>query len=126
MTRQTKPPQYPSPISIRITPEERNALEKRAAGVTLSTYIRLQLFGEGVSARRTRNRAPVKDEKALAKVLGALGNSRIPNNLNQLAKAVNIGSLPVTPETESALQSACRDIRAIKRLLMTALGIQER
>ena len=68
----------------------------------------------------------MKDQRALAHVLSKLGQSRLANNLNQLAKAANTGSLPVTPETESALQAACRDIRAIKHVLMKALGIQER
>jgi hypothetical protein len=67
----------------------------------------------------------VKDRRALAHVLSMLGASRLASNLNQLAKAANSSSLPVTPETESELQAACRDIRTIKHLLMTALGIQE-
>ena len=76
--------------------------------------------------KQARGQYRVKDYKALAEVLAKLGASRLSSNLNQLAKAANSGSLPVTPETENALQAACRDIRAVKRLLMTALGIQER
>jgi hypothetical protein len=41
-------------------------------------------------------------------------------------KAVNTGSLPVSSETERDLQAACRDVRAIKNMLMRALGFQER
>jgi hypothetical protein len=55
-------------------------------------------------------------------VLGALGRSRLSSNLNQLAKAVNTGSLPVTPETEADLRQACRDVAEIRADLLRALG----
>jgi hypothetical protein len=58
-------------------------------------------------------------------VLASLGQSRIANNLNQLAKAVNIGALPVTPETESEIVEACAAVSAMRRDLMRALGIGE-
>jgi hypothetical protein len=119
----------PPPFSLRLTSEERQQLERRAAGTSLGAYIRACLFGENAanpaSTRRTRIKFPVKDHKALAHVLGQLGASRLSSNLNQLAKAVNSGSLPVNPETEHDLQEACRDIRAIKHMLMRALGFQE-
>lgn len=67
--------------------------------------------------------SPVWDAEALGRVLGALGQSRLSSNLNQLAKAVNTGSLPVTPETEADLVAACRDVAAMRSLLMRALGI---
>jgi hypothetical protein len=55
-------------------------------------------------------------------VLGALGKSRLAGNLNQLAKAVNTGSLPATPETEAELKEACREISALRADLLRALG----
>jgi hypothetical protein len=119
----------PPPFSLRLTQEERQQLERRAAGTSLGAYIRACLFGENEAnpafKRRTRSKFPVKDHKALAHVLSQLGASRLASNLNQLAKAVNTGSLPVSPETERDLQAACRDIRAIKDMLMRALGFRE-
>jgi len=64
----------------------------------------------------------VQDADALARVLGALGQSRLSSNLNQLAKAVNSGSLPVSPETEADLSAACRDVSAMRTDLLRALG----
>ena len=118
----------PPPLSLRLTLEERRQLENKAAGMSLGGYIRACLFGGNgpIIKKQARGQYRVKDYKALAEVLAKLGASRLSSNLNQLAKAANSGSLPVTPETENALQAACRDIRAVKRLLMTALGIQER
>ncbi|MGK2959073.1 MAG: plasmid mobilization relaxosome protein MobC [Acidimicrobiales bacterium] len=45
------------------------------------------------------------------------------NNLNQLARAANSGSLPVIPDTEAPLCAACQDISAIKKTLMRGPGI---
>ncbi len=89
-----------SPLSIRFTKEERQQLEHMARGVSLGEYIRSCIFEENISIRRTKGRFPVKDEQALSKLLGVLGQSRIPNKINQLAKAANSGSLPVNPDTQ--------------------------
>ncbi len=113
------------PFSLRLTPVERAQLENDAAGMSLGAYIRSRLFDSSVPKRRTRNKHPVKDHQELAKVLGELGKSRLANNLNQLAKAANTGSLEVTPKTEQALQQACSDIHWMRHVLMTAMGLTE-
>jgi len=111
-----------APFSLRLTFEERTALEKAAAGMTLSAYVRARLFGEDTPPRRTRGKAPVKDHRVLAQVLGALGASRLSSNLNQLARAANVGALPVTEETEQELKEACAAIQEMRAQLLTALG----
>ncbi|WP_456417124.1 hypothetical protein [Thiolapillus sp.] len=113
-----------TPFSLRLTFDERAALEQSAGSRPLGAYIRSKLFGgkEAPRRRRTRTRKPLKDEKALGELLGKLGESRLASNINQLAKAANSGSLPVTPDTEKALQDACDDVRAMRILLMQALG----
>ncbi len=117
--RQTRP----SPISLRLTTEERAVLEQAAGGMNLSAYVRSRLFGDNTTPRRKRRHTPIKDHKSLSKALGMLGHSRIANNLNQLAKAMNMGALPVTPDTESDIKQACTHIQTIKNLLMNALGL---
>ncbi|WP_025030857.1 hypothetical protein [Nitratireductor aquibiodomus] len=113
---------YPPPFSIRLTQEERAQLDVLRGNKSLSAYIREQLFGDAVAPRKRGRNNPVQDSEALGRVLGALGQSRLSSNLNQLAKAVNTGSLPVTPETESDLANACRDIAAMRADLLRALG----
>jgi len=115
----------PPPFSIRFTFEERAALDKAAAGAPLGAYIRQQLFDGELTPRRTRGNAPVKDHAALAKVLGALGASRLSNNLNQIAKAAHMGALPVTRELEDELKEACGSVRDMRADLMRALGFQQ-
>jgi len=115
---------YPSPFSLRLTFEERAQLEQDAAGMALGAYVRERLFGDNVAPRKTRGKFPVKDHEALGRVLAALGASRVSNNLNQLAKAVNTGSLPATPETELDLVEACAAIQDMRRDLLSALMVQ--
>ena len=114
------------PFSLRLTPEERAQIEKDAAGMSLGAYIRSCLFDSSVPKRRVRNKFPVKDHQELAKVLGKLGRSRLANNLNQLAKAMNRGTLEITPETEQVIHDACSDIRWMRHILMAAMGLRGR
>lgn len=118
-----KPKKQIAPFSLRLTFEERAQLEKDAAGMSLSAYIRTRLFDSEAPKRRTRGKHPVKDHTELGKLLGELGKSRIANNINQLAKAVNSGSLEVSPDTEQSIQNSCGDISWIRRTLIVALGL---
>ncbi|WP_419907889.1 hypothetical protein [Hoeflea sp.] len=113
---------YPPPYSIRFTFEERARLDADRGNKPLSVHIRERLFGDDVSPRKKIGNSPVQDMEALGRVLGALGASRLSSNLNQLAKAVNTGSLPVTPETEADLKNACREIAELRADLLRALG----
>jgi len=113
---------YPPPFSLRFTHEERARLDAERGNKPLSVHIRERLFGDDAAPRKRRGNSPVADTEALGRVLGALGQSRLSANLNQLAKAVNTGSLPVTPETESDLQEACREVSALRADLLRALG----
>lgn len=113
---------YPAPFSLRLTHEERARLLADAGRKPMGAYIRERLFGDDAAPRKGRGYSPVKDYEALGRVLGALGRSRLSSNLNQLAKAVNTGSLPVTPETEASLRQACREVSDMRADLLRALG----
>jgi hypothetical protein len=114
------------PFSLRLTFEERAKLERDAAGMALGAYIRSRLLDPETVAPRKRGKFPVKDHQALAQLLGLLGQSRLANNVNQLARAANSGSLAVTPDTEEALMSATADIKHMRQLLIQALDIDVR
>jgi hypothetical protein len=113
-----------APFSLRLTRDERETLESRAGTMPLGAYIKSVLFADDAPKYRARRKSPVADTKALADVLACLGASRIPNNLNQLAKAANTGSLYFDEETKRDLSRACDDIRVMRALLMTALGLK--
>lgn len=118
-----------TPFSIRFSARERAWLEAQAEHLTLGAYIRQQLLPDDIltwSPNRPakRRRTPTVDQAALGKALSALGASKLSQNLNQIARAANIGALPVTPDLEQELSQACSDIGEMRRSLLIALGIK--
>tara|TARA_R110002051_G_scaffold325141_1_gene425979 strand:- start:5197 stop:5532 length:336 start_codon:yes stop_codon:yes gene_type:complete len=104
-----------------LTADERVKLEAAAGETPLGSYIKSRLFGEDTRPMR-RARRPSLDRKLLAEALGKLGQSRLPQNMNQIAKAANLGTLPVLPETEEEIRQACYEIAVMRMMLMKALG----
>jgi hypothetical protein len=113
----------PAPFSLRLTENERARLAVEAAGAPLGAYIKAKALGDS-PLRLRRTGISVQDRRAFAQALALLGSSRLASNLNQLAYLGNIGSLPMTPETEEELRSALHDIQEIRRLLIMALGMK--
>lgn len=111
------------PFSLRLSNEEREALKIRAKNKTVSAYIREQLFGHEQTPRQYNLRRPSEDKQLLAKAMGELGKSRLSSNMNQIAKAANVGALPVTSELEQDLVHACEAIQQMRALLIRALGL---
>lgn len=111
------------PVSLRMTFEEKARLERDAAGMSVAAYIRWRLFDPENPPPRTRSKQPVKDHEALARVLALLGQSRLANNLNQLARLAHTGSLPLTPDTEQALGQAAAEIALMRQSLLQALNM---
>ena len=109
-----------------LTDEERAKIEHDAAGMSFGGYIGSRLLDPDWIAPRRRGKFPVKDHRALAQLLAMLGQSRLANNVNQLAKAANTGSLPVTPETEEALLTAVHEVTRMRQLLIEALDLDAR
>ncbi|MEM7441562.1 MAG: plasmid mobilization relaxosome protein MobC [Pseudomonadota bacterium] len=111
-----------SPLTLRLTPEERANLEELAAGMTLSAYIRACVFAKETKPRKSRPKSVVADKKAIAEALALLGQSRIANNLNQLAYHANIGALGIGEPEQAQINEAYEHVLAIRALLMKALG----
>ena len=110
-------------FSIRLTDDERRQLSESSGGRPLGPFVRDLILAPAAKAPRRKSSTPVRDEVSLARVLAMLGQSRIANNLNQLAKAANIGALPVTRETEADINEACAAVRDMRIALMHALGL---
>lgn len=121
-TKAGKPKPRPSPITLRITPEERAKLEELADGMTLSAYIRACVFAEETKRRKKRPKTAIEDKKATAEALALLGQSRIASNLNQLAYHANVGALIVGEAEKAQIAEANAHLAAIRTLLMQALG----
>lgn len=97
-------------ITLRLTEEEDVQLKDMAGGISVSAYVRNQLFGEAAAPRKRHQRVPVKDHEALSQVLGLLGESHMASNLNQLARHANCGTLVMDEETEGEIRMACARI----------------
>lgn len=119
-----KPPRKrDAPFAIRLSKDERARLTAEAKGAPLGSYIKAKALGTPPLALR-RSGLAVEDRQALAKVLALLGASHLTANLSQLVDLAAMGALPVTVETEQELRVALRDVRAVRLLLLTALGMQ--
>lgn len=124
-----KPRRRGSPLFVmRLSHKERARLKRDAGETPLATYIKLRLFNNlpdlatfGPSLPGGR---PATDTRLIAQLLAALGASRIANNLNQLAKAANMGDLPLYPEAEADLREACAAVQSMRADLIRALGLK--
>lgn len=75
----------PSPLSVRLSPEERAFLERRAGNRPLSSYVKAVLLGG--ETPRSRDARTQTDHAMLARVLAALGKSQLSASLERLARA---------------------------------------
>lgn len=110
------------PFSLRLSAEERAQLIAQAKGAPLGAYVKERLFADAPIKVRPRS-AIVQDRQALAHALALLGKSDLARNVAALARAAEIGALPVDPDTEAKLLIVCDQVRHIRTMLMIALGL---
>lgn len=125
MTEDSKKPQGSAPFCLRLTNQERARLEEEAGNLPLGAYIRARLLGgsaDKASPPRRKLRRRVEDTAQLTQALSLLGRSHLTENLSELARAVQRGFLPVSKETQTQIQEACRDVRRMREALLAALG----
>ena len=114
----------PAPLSLRLSHEERERLQDQAGGMALGAYIKSVVFDDQAPKYRRRRAAPAADQRLLAEVLARLGGSRTANNLNQIAKHLNQGTLIIDDEVAADLSRAVAEVAWIRVTLMQALGIK--
>lgn len=116
-----------SPFTLRFTEEERAWLDKQAGRMSLGAYIRqvaLADYEGKTTFSRRKPHKPTVDQQKISALLAGLGQSQIPNNLNQLAKAAHTGTLGTAEEVEQQLQDACAAVHAMREALFMALGLR--
>jgi len=111
-------------VTLRLSPDDYERLKELAGGLALSTYIRAKALGLNLPRRKPRSSASVVDKQAVAQILGLLGQSRIANNLNQLAYHANVGSLVMEDETIAQISEAHEHIVFLRKVLIKALGLK--
>lgn len=113
-----------SPICLRLTVSERERLIAAAGNRSMSAYIRSRLFE--AEDRRRPVRRPQADQLLLGQVLAQLGRSDIVVGIRELGEAARVGALPVSPESETAIRTACQHVTELRTMLVRALGLLER
>ena len=111
-------------VTLRLSRDDHERLKELAGSMALSTYIRAKALGLDLPRRKTRSSASVVDKQAIAQILGLLGQSRIANNLNQLAYHANVGSLVMEEETVAQISEAHEHIVFLRKALINALGLK--
>lgn len=112
-------------LTLRFTADEIERLRSAAGNMTLSAYVRRQIFGSEHGFRKSSSRRPLADQQAMARLLGRLGQSGIPENIARLAQDSRAGCLAVDDETEAAIRDACAFVREMRDDLVAALGLTE-
>ncbi|AEI93857.1 hypothetical protein [Roseobacter litoralis] len=108
-------------LSVRLTPDEYDTLKDQAGDERLSTFVRNRLL-KRTAARRS---IPKPQAKNVAKTLALLGRSQAVDILRSFARAAEVGSFVLDPETHTQLRLALHELIELKRALMAALFTKE-
>lgn len=123
-----KPRRVRKPFSLGLYDEERAQIERDAGTLPLGVYIRGKLLDESEPVKRSRSprksHQPTLDHAALAQLLGTFGQSELFRSLLALSLAAQSGSLPVDEELTDKLGAACDDVREMRCVLISALGLK--
>ena len=109
------------PLSLRLTPEERQRLEHQAGGIALGAYIKSVVFDDAAPTYRKRKKPPVAEQQLIAEVLARLGETRTASNLNQIAKHLNQGTLNIDDALAADLNRAVAEVAWMRATLLKAL-----
>lgn len=112
-----------APFSMRLTPSEREFLDRHAGNKPWAQYIRERVFGDAAAPRQARRRARIEDQELVA-ALSGLGQSNLYFNLNQLASSADVGLLDIDEHTHTQLKEAAEAVLAMRQALLMALGVK--
>jgi len=116
-------PKPTSPVSFRVTKKQRLRLIDDAGRMPRGAYIRWKLFEEQPKRGRITKETHI-DYEAIARLTAKLGQTRLPQNVNQLSKAANMGALIVDDAVKAELSQACADIASMRQALLSALNMK--
>lgn len=112
-------------LTIRLTPEERLALEAKAGDRALSAFVRELALAEAAQRRATM-RVPATSSKELAQILALLGQTGALHGLDRLGTAARDGIVEMDDNTLAQISAARAEIGEIRALLMQALRVKGR
>jgi phosphoglycerate dehydrogenase-like enzyme len=111
-------------VTLRLSVNDHERLIEMANGMALATFIRAKVLDDQLPRKKRRSYTAVADKQAIAQILGLLGQSRIANNLNQLAYHANVGSLSMDETTQAQIAEAHDHVVFLRQMLLKALGLR--
>lgn len=121
-----KPKKRPSPLSVRLSAEQRAQLEHDAIGMSLNAYVLSKLFDDPEAARKRRrkSRAPSTRDKAVSRALRRLSHAGIAAYLAGQILAQEEGRLFLSANEEEQLREAYAECYQIRCDLVEAMGLR--
>jgi len=113
----------PSPLSLRLSEDERSTLEDQAGRQSLNAYIKTRLFDDDKQRNKSQRYKVVEDYEALARVLSALGQTELFANLSTLIEQIKSGDVVLSPEAEEVIGVTCACVLLMRDDLVKALGL---
>lgn len=103
-------------ITVRVTPDERAAIDELSAlrGMSVGAFMRATALGD--PGPRAQRRVPI-DAKMLRRLVGEVG--RVGNNLNQIAHRLNARN----EYDEARLQAALAAHDDLRKAILAVLGV---
>lgn len=114
------------PVSIRLAFEEKAYLLDQAGSQSLSGYIRSELLKDIKPRKKQRRKRqkPALHERQMAHIAGLIARTQISNNLNQIARKINSGSLNISdPEERAYFFGTLKMVRKLCKFLFKQLGV---
>ena len=105
----------PAPLSVRVSNAEREWIKRKAGSQSVNAFVRERIFAEQPQSRAVDNR------KDVARLLAALGRSRMAASLRSLAYSADIGALALDDELRNELASALNAVSEIRDAILKAL-----
>lgn len=113
--------------TVRYSDKERKKVQANAEAMKLptSTYIRISSLSDDSRNLKRFELSTTQERKEYAQILAALGKSRISQNLNQIAYAINTGTLVLSPDVVSQITEACETLQWLRRSLIKKMGLRQ-
>lgn len=116
------------PLSIRFTKDEIAELKRQADKLSLSAYVRRQLFSDELNPEISGNvEARLTSQirqKLLARILMRLGRIDLVHDVNTLLSGVQSGLIETSPELCAALEAVHGELNTLRHDLLKALGLR--
>lgn len=113
-------------LTLRLTELERELWDRNANVLCISTakYVRMRMTDDITQGKLAIILGRQNERIEYVKLLTALGKTRIASNLNQLAHAVNTGTLIFTPDVVAKIDEAYNAIMYMRSLLLDLSGVR--